>query len=221
MTAFTKGLVFALLSGADARLGDNTSAMPICPPKDFTTVQNFDIEAFVKTRWYIQQQMPVSYLPKSENRCVYAEYTVEKKKTFWGYDVAVHNYAEDVAAPHKAHDSKSLICAKIVDAKAGKLAVAPCFLPSVTAGDYWVLDFNDKEGWALISGGPPTVATAGGCQTGKGINGSGLWIFTRQQKTDDAVVQKVRTIAQGKGFDLSVLNDVDQTSCASNEEVVV
>lgn len=220
MTRATCSLVFALLAGADARLSD-TSALPTCPPKDFTTVQNFNIDAFIKSKWFIQQQMPVHYLPKTQNSCVTAQYTLEPKKTFWGYDVAVHNIAVDVAAPHKVHDSGSLICAKIVDKAAGKLAVAPCFLPSFTAGDYWVLDFNDEEGWALISGGPPTIAAAGGCQTGTGINGSGLWVFTRQQKRDEAVVQKVRGIAKGKGFDLSVLNDVDQTNCGSTEEVVV
>ncbi|CAE7270952.1 unnamed protein product [Symbiodinium necroappetens] len=51
--------------------------------------------------------------------------------------------------------------------------------------------------------------------TGSGTNGSGLWIFTRDQKRDEALVQKVRAIAAQKGFDLSVLNDVDQSACGS------
>merc|ERR1719378_1981057 len=101
-----------------------------CPPANFTTVANFDLESFIQKRWYIQQQMPVSYLPKSQNRCVYAEYTLRKRKSFWGYDVDVHNHSEDVAPPHANHDSGSFLCAKIVDKSAGKLEVAPCFLPS-------------------------------------------------------------------------------------------
>lgn len=183
-----------------------------CPPKDFETVKDFDLDSFISKRWYIQQQMPVKYLPASQNRCVYAEYQLQKK-SFWGYDVSVHNHAEEVAAPHTAHDSGKTLCAKVVDKSRGKLEVAPCFLPTALAGPYWVLDYNEAEGYALISGGAPKEAAEGGCRTGTGTNGSGLWIFTRQQKRDEALVQKVRRIAQQKGFDLSVLNDVDQSAC--------
>merc|ERR1712190_210747 len=92
-----------------------------------------------------------------------------EKKTLLGYDVKVHNVAYEKSG--KVHDSGDLIYAKIVDAKTGKLEVAPSFLPA------------------------------------------GLWIFTRQQRRDEALVQKVRQMAQSKGFDLSVLNDVDQSNC--------
>jgi hypothetical protein len=57
------------------------------------------------------------------------------------------------------------------------------------------------------------VESAGGCTTGSGVNGAGLWIFTRARKRDDALIDEVRSIAADKGFDLSVLNDVDQTNC--------
>merc|ERR1712194_658416 len=100
---------------------------------------------------------------------------------FWGYEISVHNHAENNAPPHKVHDT-NILCAKIVDADAGKLAVAPCFLPAATAGPYWVLAFDDAEGYALISGGAPTHSAAGGCRTGTGVNGAGLWVFTRQIK---------------------------------------
>jgi lipocalin len=182
-------------------------------------MSNFDLNAFVAKRWYMQQQMPTSYLPQSESRCVYANYTQLAKKTFWGYGIQVHNYAEDVAPPHTIHDSGDFICAKVVEESSGKLEVAPCFLPSFAAGPYWVVDFNDEEGYALISGGAPSKSAPGGCQTGSGVNDAGLWIFTRQQKRDEALVQKVRGIAAQKGFDLSVLNDVDQVAC--NQSLVV
>ena len=54
---------------------------------------------------------------------VYAEYQL-REKSFWGYDVSVHNHAEEVAAPHKVHDSGKTLCAKVgfVSAKSG-----PCF----------------------------------------------------------------------------------------------
>jgi lipocalin len=183
-----------------------------CPPQNFSTVQDFDLDAFISQKWFIQQQMETRYLPKSENHCVSAEYT-KASKYFWGYELAVHNIAVDVAPPHKVHDSGSLICAKVMDAARGKLSVSPCFLPSSLGGDYWVLAFNNDEGYALISGGAPTKAAAGGCRTGSGVNEAGLWIFTRKQARDDALVSKVRGIAAAKGFDLSVLHDVDQTGC--------
>ena len=51
---------------------------------------------------------------------------------------------------------------------------------------------------------------------GTGVNGSGLWIFTRMQTRNEAVIQKVRSIALAKGFDLSVLQDINQTSCKNH-----
>jgi len=183
-----------------------------CPPEGFDSAPNFDLESFMGARWWIQEQMSVSYLPATQNRCVYADYS-KKDKSIFGWDVQVHNHAEDIKPPHESHDSGKLICANIVDASTGKLEVAPCFLPTFTAGPYWVLEYNEAEGWALISGGPPKKVTSGGCSTGGGVNGSGLWIFTREQQRDEALVQKGRDLAKSKGFDLSVLNKVDNTEC--------
>ena len=192
-----------------------------CPPTDFESIQDFDLDGFISKRWYVQQQMEVKYLPKSENRCVYAEYKLQEKKTFWRYDVAVHNYAEGVQPPHTPYDSGSKLCAKLVDKTRGQLEVAPCFLPSFLAGPYWVLDYDEAAGYALISGGPPKIATDAGCKTGSSTNNAGLWIFTRKQTRDDALVEKVRTIAAKKGFDLSVLNDVDQSDCETVTQMVM
>ena len=76
--------------------------------------------------------------------------------------------------------------------------------------------YDEDEGYALVSGGQPTEhAPDGGegCSTGTGTNGAGLWIFSRRRERDEQLVQKVRNIAREQGFDLSVLNDVDQTNC--------
>mmetsp|Transcript_42278 Transcript_42278/g.88331 ORF Transcript_42278/g.88331 Transcript_42278/m.88331 type:complete len:360 (-) Transcript_42278:229-1308(-) len=173
-----------------------------CPPAGFETVNNFDLDSFISKRWYIQQQMETKYLPKSQNRCVYAEYKLEPKKT-------LRRGCSQPCRGSRAPKAR------------GKLEVAPCFLPSAFAGPYWVVDYDEGAGYALISGGAPTVQADGGCKTGSGTNGSGLWIFTREQKRDEALVQKVRAIAAKKGFDLSVLNDVDQSDCGSIAQVVV
>jgi len=220
MARLAAAAALALLISTDARLNGAS-----CPPANFSTVDGFNLTSFVSTRWYIQQQMATSYLPKTENRCVFAEYSLPEKKPFWGYEIRVRNYAEDVASPYTVHDSgPDLLCAKIEDSSAGKLKVAPCFLPPLLAGPYWVLDYNEEEGYALISGGAPTISAPGGCRTGTGVNDSGLWIFTREQMRNAALVSKVRDIAAAKGFDLSVLNDVIQTGCnqtAPTSELVV
>mmetsp|Transcript_68990 Transcript_68990/g.135450 ORF Transcript_68990/g.135450 Transcript_68990/m.135450 type:complete len:223 (-) Transcript_68990:91-759(-) len=186
-----------------------------CPPSNFTTVRNFDLNSFVDGRWYVQQQMEVTYLPRAWFRNVFAEYTLRRLPTWpWGYRIGVFNYAEEVEPPHAVRGGN--LCAGKVMASRGKLRVAPCFLPKIFAGPYWVLAYDEEEGYALVSGGPPTEKAEGGCRTGTGVNGSGLWIFTRQQTRDQAIVDKVRGIARDLGFDLSVLLDVEQTGTFTN-----
>lgn len=45
-------------------------------------------------------------------------------------------------------------------------------VPSEVAGDYWIVRHNEEEGYAIISGGQPTIPSGrddGLCQTGTGI----------------------------------------------------
>jgi len=196
-------------------------ARSTCPPEDFSSIAKFELDSFIAKPWYIQQQMPTSYLPKAQNWCVSAVYNRLPKQSLLGYDLHVHNIAEEQDGT--VHDSDKNIKgggieAKIVDAATGKLEVAPWFVPpAVGAGPYWVIDYDEVQGYALISGGAPKVAGSNGkCRTGGGINDAGLWIFTRAQKRNDGMVSKVRDIALKIGFDLSVLNDVDQSNCTSH-----
>merc|ERR1712146_770808 len=98
-----------------------------------------------------------------------------------------------------------------------RLRVGLCALPrinGVTTGPYWIVAYDEVKGYALVSGGQPTIPTSNGlCKTGSGVNNSGLWIFTREQQRNDDLVNEVRAIAKSKGFDLSVLKDVDQSNC--------
>ncbi|KAK3270200.1 hypothetical protein CYMTET_21392 [Cymbomonas tetramitiformis] len=182
------------------------------------TQDNFDLDSYVSGKWFIHQQQPTKYLPKEQNFCVYAEYTKMAKKSLLGFTVQVHNYAQE--ADGTPHDSGKNICAMPDSSKdPAKLNVGPCFLPpvsGVTTGPYWILAYNAEEGYALVSGGQPTIKTPDGCKTGSGVNGSGLWIFSRKQERDEDLLNKVRAIAKAQGFDLSVLNDVDQTNCGSS-----
>lgn len=57
---------------------------------------------------------------------------------------------------------------------------------------------------ALVAAGP-TTPPAG--------NGEGLWLFTREQVVSAGTVAQLRSVAEGKGFDLSVLRPVPQAGC--------
>jgi len=203
-----RGAVILLLSSSALSVH-----LPTCPPPGFDTVKDFNLATFSAKRWYIQEQMQIAAVPAHAHFCIHADYKLLTQKTFWGYDIQVHNVAADDAPPHKVHDSGNFICAKIIDSDAGKLAVGPCFLPTSLAGPYWVIAYSESEGYALISGGAPTQSTASGCRTGTGVNNAGLWIFTRQRDRNEALVQRVRQIAADKGFDVSVLEQGNQTGC--------
>mmetsp|Transcript_500 Transcript_500/g.557 ORF Transcript_500/g.557 Transcript_500/m.557 type:complete len:252 (-) Transcript_500:278-1033(-) len=182
------------------------------------TQKDFDLDEFISKPWYIQAQAPTTYLPVSENYCVSAHYSKLAKKSFWGYEIQVHNIAQE--ANGKVHDSGSTLCAaEDTSPDPAKLEVAPCFLPKAVAGPYWVIAYDSTKGYALISGGQPTIKTAHGCKSGSGVNDSGLWIFTTAQERDEAVVQEVKSLAAAQGFDVTILNDVDQTKCKSSLDV--
>lgn len=174
------------------------------------TVENFDIGQYASAPWYIHQQAETRYSPLSQNYCTRAQYSILESESRLGYSVSVYNEAQD----SNENDFGGPLCAYQDEDTLSKLAVAPCFLPKFFAGPYWVVAYDENEGYALISGGQPKIAgDNGGCKTGTGINNAGLWIFSRSQDRDDELIAKVRSIAADAGFDLSVLNDVVQDDC--------
>lgn len=186
------------------------------------TVPNFDIKTYASAKWYSQKQAENGYQSLDQFRCVTAEYEVLSSKSFWWYTVEVFNTAQN--------DLGSVLGGELCAYQTGtgddasKLAVAPCFLPRNFAGPYWIVAYNETEGYALISGGQPTIpapvgSNVTGCRTGTGVNNSGLWIFTRSRKRDEDLIKRVIAIAKYAGFDTSILFDVDQRSCEEVEEV--
>ncbi len=210
-TTVTLLLTLLLTTTVTTTLAQNSTTC-----KTVTTVEDFDIDQYASAPWYSHQQAVNSYSPIEQNYCTTAQYTVLDEATFWGYTVGVKNTAKYDSGAEVGGD----LCAyqtgdeDDIDYTGSKLAVAPCFLPKVFAGPYWVVAYDEVEGYALISGGQPTVPTEGGlCKTGTGINDSGLWIFSRSQERNETLIEKVRSIATDAGFDTSVLNDVDHTGC--------
>jgi len=191
------------------------SAVPVsteCPPPGFTSVSGFNLDTFISRPWYAQQQMAVAYQRPENFYCVSARYEKRSTPGLLGYDINVYNQAQNAQGDFQNEDNSTL-CADVVNEDKGQLRVAPCFLPPVLGGAYWVLEFDDEVGYAIISGGPPTIETGNGCRTARGVNNAGLWLFTREQQRNEELVQKMRTDTAAKGFDLSVLSDVDQSVC--------
>lgn len=184
-----------------------------CPT--VTTQENFDLASYISKPWYIQQQQTLIYQPADKLYCVRARYeerNLPRWRNFFGYTINVFNQATD---SNGDGNGEGQLCAYQTDPKdPAKLGVSPCFLPKFVAGPYWVIAYDEEEGYALISGGQPTIRTENGCKTGylgeRSYNG-GLWIFTRQYERDEALVQKVRDIAKAQGFDVTVLQDVVQS----------
>lgn len=73
---------------------------------------------------------------------------------------------------------------------------------------------SDDYQWAIISGGPPNVESGGLCTTGTlGINNVGFWLFHRNPTPPAEVVQQMRNRATELGYDVSVLQPVEQAGC--------
>jgi len=185
--------------------------------KKVAGLKDVDIDTYIDGRWYIHQQAVTEYLPLEQNYCVFAEYTKSNDFSIWGYDIKVKNYSqtEDGVAIGSGNEWYNSLCAFVKDESVpGELAVAPCFLPKWLSGPYWIVAYDEKKGYALISGGQPTVPTGNGkCTTGDGTNDSGLWIFARSPDRDDDLINEVRAMADDMGFDLSILNDVNHVGC--------
>lgn len=215
---------FASFTSVDATKKNNTCLT-------VETVQNLDLSAYIAKPWYVQQQAENAYTSREFDQCVTAQYVQKDYKTFWGYDIGVYN----VAASQDGETMVGELCAFAQNQERGKLAVAPCFLPKFAAGPYWIVDYDETLGYALISGGQPkfTVTdvpddlnncgvngTDPCCKTGNGINNSGLWIFTRETNPSTDLVNTVRSIAKQKGFATSVLFDVSHPETCNIPDII-
>jgi len=183
-----------------------------------TTQGSFDLASYTSAPWYSHMQSTTGYQPIEDNYCTKAEYTLNSDNT-----VAVHNYANTGGVNQNSKTAD--LCAYIPDASVpSKLAVGPCFVSKAFYGPYWVIAYDENEGYALISGGQPFIRSgkhgdSSGCRTmEKTMNYSGLWVFTRSPTRDQAVIDKVLDIAMSQGFDISVLNDVEHEGCQYEEK---
>lgn len=172
-----------------------------------TTPNGFRLNSFVSKdtgpyfRWYVQQQMHTE------------EWKGEACDNWQFYEVA-----SSPDSMHVFRRTRERSCA-IADKKdPALLQIGPCDskgLVPLLRGSYqkfWILEFNETEGYALASGGDPKVPTAHGCRP-SGIKEDGLWILTLQQHPPSSLIEHVRELAKAQGFDIGVLKQVSQEGC--------
>jgi lipocalin len=100
--------------------------------------------------------------------CVTAQYTIKDQRNIDVYNRAYENGPNGVL--HEAN-----LCAVLDDPSLpGQLKVGPCFLPAMLYGPYWIVEYDEVAGFALISGGQPSIPSGSGlCKTGNGVNNAG------------------------------------------------
>ena len=205
------------------------SAASACSKVTTVGSANFNLTEWVRKTWFIQEQQLVVYQPLSSFYCVAATYNLEGATVpFFGGTVAtVYNYANshEVNGPLQNADNMTL-CARVVDKHdTSKLAVAPCFLPNILAGPYWVLGIGKSKAgeyeWAVVIGGEPTVEYADGCTTREDKqNNAGLWLFTRNRVATKEQLDAMHRLLKAQGVATSRLHPVAQEGCTYHDAVL-
>ncbi|KAJ3118438.1 hypothetical protein HDU96_001605 [Phlyctochytrium bullatum] len=216
-------LAFAGVSTATPVPGGNSGPKK-CPPAGFDAVTEFSLDAYLG-QWYIQSQAPTQYLPVEQNYCVSALYTKSGDNT-----ISIYNFSKASVGSINGRVQATVPNLKgtIRDAsRPSKLSVGPSFLPASIAGPYWVVAtgpiIDGQYQWALVSGGAPSKESNGKCLANENSvlsflngNGQGLWIFTRAQVADAALVTELKGLADSLGLDSTAMNDVAQAGCVYN-----
>lgn len=203
---------------------------PMCESIDNNLARDISLDEWVRATWYIQEQQITGYQGRESLFCVTATYNFENAQVprflpfappYWDGTVAtVYNYANVDRVNGAPQNSDNMtLCARLQDPLAtSKLSVAPCFLPNYFAGPYWILSVGENETghyeWAIVIGGEPTEPYADGCSTKQsGINGAGLWLFSRVPVASEATIAAMRQELASKGITSQNLIRVQQEDC--------
>lgn len=194
-------------------------------------ISDVNLNEFISHTWYIQQQQVTGYQDEDAFFCVAATYRSENASVpfFSGTVLSVYNYAnKDIVNGVPLNTANgTVLCAREEDtSNTGSLLVAPCFLPNILAGPYWILALGYTQdgnlSWAVVSGGQPTEKYDDGCTTKlTGTNGSGLWIFSRDPVATENDIDNARASLSEMGFTLSQLKDVEQKGCIYDQALII
>lgn len=195
-----------------------TSCPHVEPMSEFNTTE------YIRASWFIQQQQITGYQQENTLYCVAQTLASEDKWVpfFNGPVLSVYNYAnvDNVNGESQNKNNFTLCARQANESRSSDILNAPCFLPNLFAGPYWVIDagpYSYHYEWAIVSGGQPTVQYPdGNCSTSEeGINGSGLWLFTRISNTDivDQYIHIMRDKLLNLGYSIKQLLNVTQKGC--------
>lgn len=196
-----------------------------CPEISLQTNPPVNVTEYLRSSWYIQEQQINGYQKEEDLFCVVATYNIDENSKvpfFNGQTFSVYNYANKYQVNGESTNNSTVLCGRIPDSKnPEKILVAPCFLPNLLAGPYWIVLAGPEENnyqWAVVSGGQPTVKiTNETCTTKeKGVNGSGLWILSRDQVLDKETLEMIKKEMLNKGIATSELLPVEQKGCEYN-----
>ena len=197
----------------------------VCPNVKLQTNPPLNLTEYTRSTWYVQQQQPNGYQKPSDLFCVAATYDINNKTSvpfYNGQVISVYNYANYNKTNGINMNNSTILCARQTNkSEPEKLLVAPCFLPNILAGSYWVLaagPYSDNYDWAVVIGGQPTLRVSNTTCTTKlsGINNSGLWIFSRKPIICPSLLKSIRTLLQSRGISTDYLLDVVQEGCRYN-----
>ena len=194
-------------------------------------MMGFNTTEYLRSTWYVQQQQITGYQPREALYCV-AQTLNESNRSvpfFNGPVIDVYNYGRvgGVNGTFENMDNFTLCARQANSSNPAEILNAPCFLPNILAGPYWVLaagPSSNNYSWAIVSGGQPTVRYSdGNCSTKlTGTNGAGLWLFTRNPFGGYAFdsVRLMRSILVEKGITTSHLLNVTQRGCNYSEAFI-
>lgn len=196
-----------------------------CPDIRLQTDPPVNITEYIRSTWYIQQQQVNGYQSKDQLYCVTATYNKDNHSNvpfFNGTVISVYNYANQGSvnggnvAPMP---NNSFLCARVPNASSPeKLYVAPCFLPNLFGGPYWIVlagPSSSNYEWAIVSGGQPSVRDSNYTCTTKeyGFMGSGLWLFSRKPVLEDENLRYLHYELEKRNVSTSRLLNVSQVGC--------
>ena len=197
-----------------------------CPP--VATQGDFNLTEWVRASWFIQEQQVNDFQQPEDLFCVVATYELEGRTVpLWdGTVVSVYNYANRGAVNGPGSDPEmEPLCGRLIDPSEPSSSIinAPCFLPNLAAGPYWVVAAGpspERYTWGIISAGQPTVPASdgSGCSTSEeGVNDSGFWLISRSATLSQAELEDIRTVARMNGLTTSRLRTVLQVDPATGE----
>ena len=187
-----------------------------------TPLGELDLTKWTEKSWYIHEQQTNGYQSADQLFCVTATYGYDPKDEY----IRVDNYGNngEVNGPPQVSGGNAFsdLCAK--QKAGGDLLVSPCFFSNLgifdwVAGPYWVLAAGENYEWAIVSGGLPKEEKPNGtCTTKQGtgwanINGSGLWLFTREPERNEAFVEMMKAKLDEMKIFTGDLLKVEQEGC--------